>query len=546
MNPEYTSQSIDHLGMVSAMFDELGIAEIINKNIEQDVSQRIVSAGQAMKAMVLNGLGFSQRRLYLTPHFFSNKPVEHLLGTGIKAEHLNDDTLGQALDEFQAFGINQLFNLIAINSVKVLKLEPKTVHDDITSFHVDGKYNSHDPEAEVEEKKLVRISQGYSRDSKPALNQVALELICEHQASLPIAMNALSGCESDKTAFEKSVKQHASHLQSLGILCVIKDSAGYTTQSLMSMKEAQQKWIMRVPNTIKAVKTWMSEANYTQQAQFKPLLEGYTYQIRNDDYAGIPQRWLLIHSQAAYLKEYETQKKRLLKASQAEYKNLEVLMNLEFTCESDAKAAYARVAKKLVHLKVLEVNVKQVKHFDKVGRPSKGSQAYQMTVQLDFILASQADALRQATWQGSLFVLATNELDITLLTDQMVLLEYKGQQKVESGFKFLKDPMFLASTIFLKKIERVMALLMVMTVCLLVYAALEYRIRRTLEQHKVCVPDQKGKPTISPTTRWVFALMSDVHLLCVVGQKRILTLNLRSELRVLLELLGVGYTSAYP
>jgi transposase len=73
MNPEYTSQSIDHLGMVSAMFDELGIAEIINKNIEQDVSQRIVSAGQAMKAMVLNGLGFSQRRLYLTPHFFLNK-----------------------------------------------------------------------------------------------------------------------------------------------------------------------------------------------------------------------------------------------------------------------------------------------------------------------------------------------------------------------------------------------------------------------------------------------------------------------------------------
>ena len=545
MTPEYTSQSIEHLGMVSAMFDELGIADIINTKIEQD-PQRLVSAGQAMKGMVLNGLGFSQRRLYLTPHFFLNKPVEQLLGTGIRAEHLNDDTLGQALDDFHEFGINQLFNFIAIKSVKVLKLEPKIAHDDTTSFHVDGKYNSDQSQAEVEAQGLVRISRGYSRDSKPALNQVALELICEHQASIPIAMRALSGCESDKTAFQESVKLHASHLKSLGILCVIKDSAGYTTDSLKNLEEATQKWIMRVPNTIKAVKTWIREADTTQQTQFKPLIKGYSYQNRVDDYAGIQQRWLLIHSQAAYLKELGTQKKRLTKASQAEYKDLEKLMHLEFTCESDARAALARVTKKQVHLKVLEIKVKHLEHFDKVGRPSKTSQASRVTVQLELILASQASALLEATWRGSLFVLATNELETNVLTDSMVLLEYKGQEKVESGFKFLKDPMFLASTMFLKKIERIMALLMVMTVCLLVYAALEYRIRRTLEVNQVSVPDQKGKPTVSPTTRWVFALMTDVHLLSITGQQRVLTLNLRSEIRVLLELMGAGYTSAYP
>jgi transposase len=141
-------------------------------------------------------------------------------------------------------------------------------------------------------------------------------------------------------------------------------------------------------------------------------------------------------------------------------------------------------------------------------------------------------------------VLATNELETNLLTDSMVLLEYKGQEKVESGFKFLKAPMFLAGTMFL--IERIMALLMVMTVCLLVYVAREYRIRRTLEQHKVSVPDQKGKPTSSPTTRWVFAVMTDVHLLSISGLKQVLTLNLRSEIRVLLELLGAGYSGVYP
>jgi len=38
---------------------------------------------------------------------------------------------------------------------------------------------------------------------------------------------------------------------------------------------------------------------------------------------------------------------------------------------------------------------------------------------------------------------------------------------------------------YLKKPERIMALLMVMTVCLLVYAALEYRIRKALKDHEL-------------------------------------------------------------
>jgi transposase len=42
---------------------------------------------------------------------------------------------------------------------------------------------------------------------------------------------------------------------------------------------------------------------------------------------------------------------------------------------------------------------------------------------------------------------------------------------VERGFRFLKDPPFLASSLSLKKPERLMALLMVMTGCLLVYVA---------------------------------------------------------------------------
>ena len=56
-----------HLGLVAGMFDELGIAEVLDRMIVQDWSQRILSVGQAVKAMVLNGLGFVNRTLYLIP-----------------------------------------------------------------------------------------------------------------------------------------------------------------------------------------------------------------------------------------------------------------------------------------------------------------------------------------------------------------------------------------------------------------------------------------------------------------------------------------------
>ena len=47
---------------------------------------------------------------------------------------------------------------------------------------------------------------------------------------------------------------------------------------------------------------------------------------------------------------------------------------------------------------------------------------------------------------------------------------YKDQGvSVERGFRFLKDPMFYAESLYLKSLKRIMALLMVMTLSLLLY-----------------------------------------------------------------------------
>ena len=89
-----------------------------------------------------------------------------------------------------------------------------------------------------------------------------------------------------------------------------------------------------------------------------------------------------------------------------------------------------------------------------------------------------------------------------------------------------------------------MALLMGMTVCLLVYAALEYRIRHALKEHEATFPDQKGKRIQTPTARWVFHSFVGIHLFHIPGQG-LLVLNLTEEPLHLLQLLGKRYTWFY-
>ena len=99
-------------------------------------------------------------------------------------------------------------------------------------------------------------------------------------------------------------------------------------------------------------------------------------------------------------------------------------------------------------------------------------------------------------------------------TDQMILEEYKEQQKVETGFRFLKDPWFMVDSIFLKLPRRIEALMMVMTLCLMVYNVGQYKLREKLDEEKETLPNQLGKEVKNPTLRWIFQIMEGIGLVC--------------------------------
>src|SRR4029450_1967824 len=134
MPSKYQSQVLDHRSLVAAMYGELGIGAVIDHAIVQDATKRPVSLGQAVKAMVLNGLGFVNQQLYLVPSFFQNKPTGRLIGRGVEAAHLNDDVLGRALDTLYEYDVTLLYSLIAAQAADRLGLTAQYAHLDTTSF----------------------------------------------------------------------------------------------------------------------------------------------------------------------------------------------------------------------------------------------------------------------------------------------------------------------------------------------------------------------------------------------------------------------------
>ena len=112
---ELQTANMDHHGLVAAVCQELGIAKRIDEKLWNGDERRVISPGKAVVAMILNGLGFTNRRLYLTHQFYEDKPLDRLLDADIKAKDITDYTLGHTLDEIASYGATQLFGELSFN-----------------------------------------------------------------------------------------------------------------------------------------------------------------------------------------------------------------------------------------------------------------------------------------------------------------------------------------------------------------------------------------------------------------------------------------------
>jgi transposase len=213
-----------------------------------------------------------------------------------------------------------------------------------------------------------------------------------------------------------------------------------------------------------------------------------------------------------------------------------------FYCQADAQEALNTFKSKNKLIALENETLISKPKFKTKGRPKPDQKPdfYEYYWQFEITMPTKAFKEHSGE-QSGLFILSTNNLK---LSAEDLLEEYKSQQRVERGFRFLKSSEFLSNALFLKKLQRIEAMLMIMTLCLMVYAALEYKIRKELKEQGKTFPNQLGKPVQNPTARWLFEYFFAIHELYIETNQK-MVIRLSDTHRIILELLGDTYRSRY-
>jgi len=454
------TESIDHYGLVMGMIKELEIMDIIEQELPTKSESKIITHSMAVAAMIINALGYANKQLYLTPRFFEKKALKQLFNLDtIEAKHFNKDTLGRTLDKLFEYGVNELYEKIAKRAIDILGLTPKTIHLDSTSFHLDGAYKNQklNEENEEEERNPITITQGYSRDHHPELNQVVLNLIVEHQSGIPLWMQPANGNQIDTQAFSSIIKEHILALkESLASnIKVISDAALYTTKTLQAFKENGMLFISRVPAKLKEAKEIVKNYNKDDFIELEDTnYQAITYKI---EYEGVQQQWILYRSAHAKSREDKTLQKEYQKKQKQEEKLLAKLQKRAFFCKADANKALQEEINKLECISITNKQLITKPKYKTKGRPKVNQEAnyYEYYWQLE-TKPNKSYLEQEKNQRSGLFILATNDMT---LSPQELLNEYKSQQRVERGFRFLKSPQFLSDAMFLKSPKRIEAML---------------------------------------------------------------------------------------
>ncbi|MGO8946876.1 MAG: IS1634 family transposase [Ktedonobacterales bacterium] len=415
-------ERLDHLGIVAAVCQEMGLAAYLDEL--GGPSQQQVSVGTATVAMILNGLGFSNRRLYLVSQFFATKPVEHLLGAGIRAEMLHDDCLGRTLDWLYDHDPTALFAGIARQARQRFGVAARQVHVDTTSFSVSGAYEA-DLDAHT-----IAVTYGYSRDRRADLKQWMLALATTRSGDVPLFCQALDGNASDKGSLVAAVEALANQLQipdeeEVEAPIFVADSGVYSAENVTRLAAAGVRWISRVPDTSQQAWAAFEAADIGGWQQ-----EGTLFWAPVSP-APAGERWVLVRTTQGEERARMTLQRQVDATRTQWEKALWHLGNQRFACEPDAQAVLAQQLKKCPAW--LRVDSRLIAHAkqNRPGRPRKDQTPERTEWQLEARVVVDEQALTRAVLRKASFLVATNVLDVDQLSDQELIQTYKDQHSVE-------------------------------------------------------------------------------------------------------------------
>jgi transposase len=322
-------ERLDHLGLVASVIKDLDIIEMIDARLGLH-DQEEITAGEAVAGMVLNGLGFSDRPMTLTPQFFTNKPLDLLFRPGVRAEMFNRFKLGRTLDETYAYGCDRLFSELALSACRQEDIDARFNHLDTTSFSLSGDYL---PDSDEH---AIAITHGYSKDHRPDLKQAVLELMVSQDGGIPLMSKSWDGNASDTKVFQQRAQALMAAFKGSPLpRYLVADAKLYNEENAAYLKHLG--FITRIPGTLKLVTQVITQG--LKWDTWQGLDETTRYQPIELCHYGMAQRWLVVWSQAAYERAETTVNKACEREAVAIQKQLFHLQAKRFETPTQAQEA---------------------------------------------------------------------------------------------------------------------------------------------------------------------------------------------------------------
>jgi transposase len=452
-------------------------------------TQEMITPGEAVAGMSLNGLGFAKRPLSLTPQFVANTPLDLLCREGIYAEMFNRLKLGRTLDAAYTYGCDRLFQELALAVCAQEGIDRRFNHLDTTSFSRSGE------DVPASDAHAMTMTHGYAKDHRPDLQQAVVDLMVSQDGGVPFVRKSWDGTTSDIQIFQERAPalRHA-FTTTPSPRYLVAEAQRYHEDNASSLHRIG--FLTRIPNTLGVVSQVLMQALGWETWQ--PVDDNTRYQPLEFCHDGLAQRWLVVDSQAALERAAATLTNAKQRAHQAITTQRLHLQAQRFGAPCAAQDALAALATPWTDHRVESSHLREHKHDAGKGRPTPRPPLQALEWQLQAHVRSDDATLEHAKQVKACFVLGTN-IDASELSHAEVIAADKGQAQVEGSFRFLNDPLCFVASLFVKKPNRTEGLLMVMTLALLVYSVAQRRLRKPLAKPHETVPNQIHQPTTSPT-----------------------------------------------
>ena len=510
-----------------------GIREIVEHTTGWEPNKKSTSPGILAESLVA-ALLCGCRPLYKVERFWQENKVADLFykNDGICGEQLNDDAYARMLDLLASLDCRRLFESICLRMLQYHGLDIVLTHSDTTSVSVEGIYATDESGTTTQEavETGFSINYGHSKDHRPDLKQFKIGLSVQ-QKGLPISGELLSGNKSDQNWNPQTVEELSGMLLDKGYENVVflADCALISSKSLKNLAERKVQFISRFPETFKLAEELKTQAWAENKwedlgvlAENKKNAAHYKAWRVEREVEGEIFGFLVVHSSNLEERKEKVLRKAVERTSKELQHRSDELTKKNYACEADAIREGQRMQKEVEKKGFgsgLEIKRMETAKYEHRGRPSKGEEARkQVTWHAEVKVGEmKTEIYEEKKKQASTFVLIKRLKEDK--TSEEILRSYKNQDKVEQGFKFMKQPQYLGP-IYTKKASRVEALGYIFLLVLLLAKYLEYRVRLGME----CSGGELkigGQKVLRPTTKTILEILSVMLIYSLNGELKL-------------------------